>query len=153
MSMIRTVGLRSLGGGAAALLLLGAGLPPDAVRPGYWESTSTLDSPVASSKTERRCITAQDVAKFMLGPSNHIYSCSYPVQSARGGHIAFKGHCTSRQGREADIAGQGTYSPTTLHVEAQVQTTLASLPITATATTDAHRIADACPAPTAPPAP
>ncbi len=145
--------LQIVGGGAAAIFLLGAGLPPDAVKPGYWETTSTLDVPVASSKTERRCITAQDVAKFMLGPSNHIYSCTYPAQSARGGHLVFKGHCTSRNGREADIAGHGTYSPTTLHVEARVQTTLASLPITATATTDAHRIGDVCPSPTAAPAP
>lgn len=145
--------LQIVGGGAVAALLIGAGLPPDAVRPGYWETTSTLDTPVASSKTERRCVTAQDVAKFMLGPSNHIYRCTYPVQRARGGRIAFKGHCTSNKGREADISGQGTYSPTTLHVEAQVQTTLASLPITATATTDAHRLGDACPAPGGSPAP
>ena len=130
---------------AAAALTLGAALPPDAVRPGYWETTNTVSLPVATTKTERRCVTAGDVAKFMMGPSNHIYSCTYPQQSARAGRLAFKGHCASRKGREAEISGEGTYSPTTLHVEAQVQTTLGPLPITATASTNAHRIGDVCP--------
>ena len=131
---------------AASVLNLGAALPPDAVRPGYWETTNTVSLPVATTKTERRCVTAGDVAKFMMGPSNHIYSCVYPEQRARSGRLSFQGHCTSRKGREADISGHGTYSPTTLHVEAEVKTSLGPLPITATASTDARRIGDACPA-------
>lgn len=129
----------------AGALTLGAALPPDAVRPGYWETTSTVSAPVVSTKTEQRCVTAKDVARFMMGPSNHIYSCVYPQQQASGGRLTFKGHCTSRKGREADISGQGDYTPTTLHMDAQVETTLGPLPITLTASEDARRIGDVCP--------
>ena len=134
---------------SAGVLTLGASLPPDAVRPGYWETTSTVSAPIQSTKTGRRCVTAKDVAKFMMGPSNHIYSCVYPQQRAAGGRLSFKGHCTSNKGREADISGQGAYSPTTLHMDAQVETTLGPLPITLTASEDARRIGDVCPPPEA----
>ena len=44
------------------------------------------------------------------------------------------------------VVGRGTYTPTTLHLTADFTFHLAGIPITGQASTDAHRIADDCPA-------
>ena len=85
--MIRTI---------LALSLLAAPLAAraaDSIRPGYWESKDTVVSPIHRVTVARRCITPKDVAKFMMGPSNHIYTCTYPEQSVAGGAMSFKGQC------------------------------------------------------------
>jgi hypothetical protein len=129
----------------ALMPLMGAALPPDAVRPGYWETTNKVLSPLPSSKTENRCVSAKEVARFMLGPSNHIYTCTYPSQTAAGGRISFSGHCESRKGRQVEISGQGDYSPTTLHLIVSFKTSMGILPVSGKASTDARRIGDVCP--------
>lgn len=126
-------------------LMMGAALPPDAVRPGYWETTNKVLSPISSTKTENRCVSAKEVARFMMGPSNHIYTCVYPSQSAAGGRIAFTGHCESRKGRKVEISGKGDYTPTTLHLVVNFTTALGPLQISGKASTDARRIGDVCP--------
>jgi hypothetical protein len=129
-----------------ALPLLGAvPLPPDAIRPGYWETTSKVLSPITQTKTEKRCITARDVERFMLGSPNHIYTCTYPIQVVANGRMLFRGDCISRGGRKAKFTGEGDYSPTSLHVTGEVKSTLGPLPFTAKVSTDARRLGDVCP--------
>ncbi|MEO8813570.1 MAG: DUF3617 family protein [Caulobacteraceae bacterium] len=137
--------------GASRLLLslvlavsAGAVRAAETVRPGYWESTDRVLSPVRKTTVERRCVTKADIAKFMMGPSNHIYACAYPEQSVGGGVITFKGRCADKKGTAFDISGRGAYTATTLHLIARVS--LAAIPMLAgVASTDARRIGDVCP--------
>jgi hypothetical protein len=131
----------------AVIALAGAGRAAELVKPGYWEATDKILSPVESTKVERRCITPADVSKFMMGPSNHIYACTYPEQSAANGVIDFKGRCVDKKGHVVQIGGHGTYTATTLNLTADVAFTLFGLPIAARASTTAHRIGDVCPPP------
>lgn len=114
----------------------------DSILPGYWESTDR--SPVGV-KTERRCITPRDVAKFMMGPSNHIYACTYPHEAIGGGAIAFRGECVDRKGQRVELSGRGVYTHTTLKMTADVTIRLIGIPLSVSASTDAHRLGDTCP--------
>ena len=118
----------------------------ETIRPGYWESTDKVTSPIESTKVDRRCITREQVAKFMTCYINHHYTCVCPERSYDNGQIHYQGICTDAKGRKVGIVGRGTYTPTTLHLEADVTFHLIGLPITGRASTDAHRIADDCPA-------
>jgi hypothetical protein len=136
----------------ACLTLIFAGMTAGAARteetitPGYWETTSQVLAPIRSTKVERRCITAKDVAKFMTCYINHHYSCACPEQSYTGGQIHYRGLCVDAKGAKVGLVGHGTYSPTTLHLTAEFTFKLAGLPISGQASTDAHRIGDVCPA-------
>src|SRR5271165_1511215 len=114
----------------------------ETVRPGYWESTDRVLSPISSTKVDRRCIAQKDVEKFMSCYINHHYSCVCPEQSYAGGQIRYRGVCTDAKGGTVGIVGRGTYTPTTLHLTADVTFHFAGLPITGEASTDAHRIGD-----------
>lgn len=124
----------------------------DAILPGYWETTNRLISPVPTKKTEMRCITQAEVAKFMMGPSNRHYQCTYPTRSFAGGKINLKGTCRSKKGRVVEVSGQGAFSPTTFKVTANIATEWAGLPIAGKASTEARRISDTCPPPAPAPA-
>jgi hypothetical protein len=116
------------------------------IRPGYWESTDRVLSPIRSTKIDRRCIAQKDVEKFMTCYINHHYSCVCPEQSYENGQIHYRGICTDNKGAKVGIIGRGTYTPTTLHLDADVTFYLAGLPVSGQASTDAHRIGDDCPA-------
>ena len=122
--------------------------PP--IQPGCWESTNEVTSPIHSTTTTRRLISATDVDKFLGGPINHHYTCVYPTHRVHAGKMLMKGACTDNKGRKVAVDGKGSYTPTSFHVEADIATTLLGLPITGHATTDAHRLGDACPAAPAP---
>ena len=98
-----------------------------AIQPGYWESTNRLLSPIRQSSTEKRCITPAEVDKFMAGPSNRHYACTYPTKVISGGQIRLKGTCVSKKGRKVAVQGSGAYT-----------------------STEARRIGDTCPPPPAP---
>ena len=118
----------------------------ETIRPGYWEAHDEVLSPIRTSKTERRCITPHDVDKFMACHINHIYQCVCPEQTARDGVVSFKGQCVDKKGRQVGISGNGTYTPTTLTMNARVTFRLLGIPLTGEARTDARRIGDVCPA-------
>jgi hypothetical protein len=120
------------------------------ILPGYWESTNRLLSPIRDTKTERRCITPADVEKFLSGPSNRHYACTYPTKSFEGGKITLKGTCVSKKGRKVAVKGQGAYTPTSFNLTAEIATEFLGLDISGRASTEAHRIADTCPPPAAP---
>jgi hypothetical protein len=119
--------------------------PP--IQPGYWESTNRLLSPIKQTKTERRCITPADVDKFMSGPSNRHYTCTYPTNVIAAGKITLKGTCRSKKGRKVAVEGSGSYTPTSFNLTAEIATEFLGLDIVGKASTEARRIADACPAP------
>jgi hypothetical protein len=129
----------------APLLLAGPASAAEAILPGYWETTNRLISPIPQKKVEMRCITPKDVAKFMEGPSNRHYTCTYPTKSFAGGKILLKGQCVSKKGRKVDVAGTGEYTPTTMKLTAQVATEFAGLNIAGRASTEARRVSDTCP--------
>ncbi len=118
-----------------------------AIQPGYWESTNRLLSPIKQTSTEKRCITPADVDKFMAGPSNRHYTCTYPTKVIAGGKIQLKGTCVSKKGRKVRIQGSGVYTPTSFTLTAQVATEFLGLDIAGKASTEAQRISDTCPAP------
>ena len=124
-----------------------------AITPGYWESTNKLLSPIKQTKTERRCITPADVDKFMSGPSNRHYACTYPTNVIAGGKITLKGSCVSKKGQKVAVQGAGTYTPTSFTLTADVATEFFGLDIQGRASTEAHRIGDTCPPPPAADAP
>jgi hypothetical protein len=140
--------------GLGALALANAALAvPQTISPGYWETTNQVLSPLHTSKTERRCIGPAQVAKFMEGPGNHIYRCTYPTKVFQGGQIRLKGSCKSRDGARFPIEGEGTYSRESFHLEARASAQLGPIRLPIHAVTDARRLADACPAPETPEAP
>lgn len=132
---------------AAALCAGAAQAAQPPIQPGYWESTNKLLSPIKQSKTERRCITPADVDKFVSGPSNRHYACTYPTKVFSGGKIALKGTCVSKKGRKVAVKGAGAYTPTSFTLTAEIATEFLGLDITGKASTDARRIADVCPPP------
>lgn len=132
------------------LIALGAASPATAaslIQPGYWESTNKLLSPIRQSSTERRCITPADVEKFMGGPSNRHYVCTYPTKVFSGGRITLKGTCVSKKGRKVAVQGAGTYTPTSFDLTAEIATEFLGLDIAGKASTAARRIGDTCPPP------
>lgn len=131
----------------AAAASAGAASAATTILPGYWESTNRLLSPIKQSKTEKRCITPADVDKFLAGPSNRHYACTYPTKVFSGGRITLKGTCVSKKGRKVAVRGSGAYTPTSFNLTAEIATEFLGLDIAGKASTDARRIADTCPPP------
>jgi hypothetical protein len=121
-------------------------LAQSAISPGYWETTSKVTSPFPTQKTERRCIKPADVAKFMEGKINHIYTCTYPTKEVGGGKIRLQGTCATRDGPAIPISGSGTFSNDTMHIEAKIAPQLGGMTLNVRASTDAKRLGDTCPA-------
>ena len=132
-----------------ALAVTGPAAAQSAIDPGYWESTNRVLSPIRSTKVEKRCITPADVDKFMSGPSNRHYACTYPTKVIQGGKIALKGSCVSKGGRKVAVEGAGAYTRSSFSLTADIATEWAGIPIAGKASTEARRIADACPVPNA----
>jgi hypothetical protein len=124
----------------------GSATAQSAISPGYWETTSRVTSPFPTKKTERRCIKPHDVAKFMEGKINHIYTCTYPTHEVGGGKIKLVGSCKTRDGEPIPITGEGVFSSDTLHLEARIVPQIGGLSIPVRASTDAKRLSDTCPA-------
>jgi hypothetical protein len=124
----------------------GAATSGETIRPGYWESTNRVTSPINSTKTERRCITPKAVAKFTGCYINHHYTCECPEQSYADGRISFRGDCVDAKGRHVLIEGDGAYTPTTLQMTAHGRFNMMGLSVPFSASTESHRIADDCPA-------
>ena len=138
---------------AIALAAAVGALAPAAARgaegkptPGYGEVTNTTTVLISSKKTERRCLVASEINKFLTGPSNRHYACTYPSRSVGGGKIALKGSCTTKKGQVADVSAQGSYSPTTFKLNATLSTKIGGIPLSGVNTTAARRLGDTCPA-------
>lgn len=126
-------------------MMFDAAPPPpaaEAIEPGYWETTNRV---MGVPKTERRCIRAEDVAKFMQGPHNHNYVCTYPVRVVTNGAIRLEGSCKSHHSAPVPVSGRGTFSAANFHLDARIVTHIAGLDVPVHASTDARRIAAECP--------
>ncbi len=133
-----------------SLAVAGAASAQKAISPGYWETTSKVTSPFPTQKTERRCIKPNDVAKFMEGKINHIYTCTYPTKEVGGGKIRLQGSCATKDGAPVPISGEGVYTGDTMHIEARVAVAVGGLNVPVHASTDAKRLGDICPEPAVP---
>ena len=117
------------------------------VKPGYWETTSRVLSPIHTSSTEQRCVTQEQVRKFMSCYINHHYECTCAEDVVGGGKVAFRGVCVDHHsGAKVGVVGAGTYTDTTLAMSADASFRMLGLPVTAKATIDAKRLSDTCPA-------
>jgi hypothetical protein len=138
---------------AAPLMVLaaaGSAAAQKAISPGYWETTSKVTGiPLAPPKTERRCIQASDVAKFMEGKINHIYKCTYPTKEVGGGKMVLKGSCATKDGPPVPISGEGAFTADSMHIEARVVLNYGGMSIPVHAVTDAKRLSETCPDPAA----
>jgi uncharacterized protein DUF3617 len=142
---------------AASLLLgvpmLSAAAPAmaqKAISPGYWETTSKVTSPFPTQKTEKRCLKPADVAKFMEGKINHIYTCTYPTKEIGAGKIKLVGSCATKDGAPVPISGEGTFTSDTMHIDARISVEFGGLKVPVRASTDARKLDDHCPDPAAP---
>jgi hypothetical protein len=120
-------------------------LAQTAISPGYWETTSKVTSPFPTSKTERRCIKPADVAKFMEGKINHIYTCTYPTKQIAAGKMKLQGTCATRDGPAIPISGEGVFTADTMHLDARIAPQIGGLTVPVRASTDAKRLGDSCP--------
>ena len=117
---------------------------PKLINPGYWDVTYHYLGFL--NKTEKWCIRPKDIDKFLSGPCNHIYHCTYPYHSLGDGKMAFKGDIAGHD-ELYHCAGGGTYSATTLHMSVTCHGHWHIVPVpNATASTDATFIGDTCPA-------
>lgn len=146
MGFVRTaMGLAASG----AILATGFGASAAAdgkPQPGYWEVTNTATLLFSSKKVERRCLVASEINKFMTGPSNRHYACTYPTRVVGDGKIRLKGSCATKKGQVALISAQGSYSPVTFKLNATLSTKIGGLPLSGAAVTSARRLGDVCPA-------
>lgn len=116
------------------------------ILPGYWESTSTASFPVASSKTERKCISARAINAYLTGPTNNHYSCHYDSQRLHDGHADMEGECIDNNGLRSKVKIDGTYGPEAFNLNGRLQVMLGSLRIPISTSIDAHRLSAECPA-------
>jgi hypothetical protein len=136
-----------LGAAAAAAPACAA----ETIAPGYWESTNEMLSPIHTKSVEKRCLTPADIEKFMMGPSNRHYTCTYPTRSFEGGRILLDGSCVSKKGQTVKVQGAGDYDRTSFTLTATVATEIIGIPVSGKMRTEARRIAEDCPPPDAPP--
>jgi hypothetical protein len=129
------------------LAIAGPAAAQKAISPGYWETTSKVTSPFPTQKTEKRCLKPADVAKFMEGKINHIYTCTYPTKEIGGGKIRLIGSCATKDGAAVPIQGEGTFTGDTMHIDARVSLLIGGLSVPVRASTDAHKLGETCPDP------
>jgi hypothetical protein len=122
-----------------------------AINPGYWETTSRVISPFPQKKVEQRCIKPSDVAKFMQGPSNRMYTCTYPTRQIGDGKILLKGSCRTKNSGPVPISGEGEFTAETLRIDVNIVATLGGLKIPVHARSVGRRLGDTCPVEPAPP--
>src|SRR3954467_15095566 len=85
MGFVRT----AMGLAAFGVVMMAAGGAAQAAegkpQPGYWEVTNTATLLFPPKKVEQRCLVASEINKFMTGPSNRHYACTYPSRQVGGG--------------------------------------------------------------------
>jgi hypothetical protein len=115
------------------------------IEPGYWETTDQVVSPLPQSKTQKLCIKPEDVEKFLQGPSNHIYACTYPTREFHGGKIRLEGTCASKHSAPMPVTGEGAYSASDYRIDAEVSAKMGALSLPVHFRSTGHRLGDECP--------
>jgi hypothetical protein len=130
---------------AAALLVAPAAAAEDAqaVRPGYWDYTTSTILP--GSSDGKRCVRPEQIDEFMSGPHNHHYVCTYPDRRVGDGRAYFNGECVSKHDDHYKISVAGTYDSTHFTLKGHIQGKLLGLPLSSPIAIDAHWISADCP--------
>ncbi len=115
------------------------------ILPGYWESTNKVTFPITTTSVARKCIKAKDILEYMNGPSNNHYSCVYNHTHVADGAMSMDGECVDNNGLHSKIKVTGSYSPTTLQMQANLHLMVAGFSIPVHASTDAHLLDEQCP--------
>lgn len=111
------------------------------ILPGWWEyTTSALGKP----STDRRCIKASEIERFVSSPGTRHYRCTYPERSIAGGRAHYRGTCVSKHGARYPITLDGSYTPETLDLKGSAQP-VSGLPVTIPATIHGRRLSATCP--------
>ena len=146
-SLLYAAAVLALGVFAAGTSARHAGAAEDGpILPGYWESTSTASFPLASTKTERKCITGRAINAYLTGPVNNHYTCRYDTRDLQGGHAHMTGECVDSSGIHGKVVIDGDYAPEAFKLNGRVQIALGGLQIPVNTSIDAHRLSADCPA-------
>ncbi|MGZ3273263.1 MAG: DUF3617 domain-containing protein [Caulobacteraceae bacterium] len=146
-TIVYAAAVLTLGVSAAGASARHAGAAEDGpILPGYWESTSTASFPLASSKTERKCITGRAINSYLTGPVNNHYSCRYDTRDLQAGHAHMTGQCVDSSGIHGKVVIDGDYAPEAFRLNGRVQIALGGLQIPVNTSIDAHRLSADCPA-------
>ena len=116
---------------------------PYPINPGTWEVRTLFLGLVGGS--ERWCVKPQDISKFLSGPSNHIYHCTYPENVTANGQLRFKGTCEDKHGYAGHLQGDGGYTPTTLHMKASGAFKFHGFMLPGSASIQGHFVSEDCP--------
>jgi hypothetical protein len=121
-----------------------AGAESYPINPGYWEVTTDWLGLI--KKTERWCVEPKAIPRFLAGPCNHIYHCTYPVQEFHDGKAHFEGDIRGHD-ELYHVRGGGTYTQTTMDISVTGAGHWHIVPVVgAEASMKAHYLAEACPA-------
>lgn len=117
------------------------------ILPGYWESTTHLSSFIVSDTSRHKtCVKPEQVEEYLSGPNNRHYRCTYNRRHVAAGRVNLSGTCLDKKNRRLDATVAGTYAPEQFHLTGQFRYHLMGVPIPGSATLDARRIAETCPA-------
>jgi hypothetical protein len=117
---------------------------PALINPGYWDVTTDWLGLV--KKREKYCIEPKNIAKFMLGPCNHHYTCTYPVQQVADGAVHFEGEIRGHD-ELYHVHGDAVFTPTTMDMRMSGSGHWHIVPIpSAHASIRARMLASDCPA-------
>lgn len=111
------------------------------VLPGLWEYRAKVFG--VNVDTERRCLSAEKIETFLFNPCNKAHRCTYPTKVVKDGKVVLDGFWTDKKGRQAKVKANGTYTPTTMSMRANVRT-ITGIPLSGTFS--AKRLGEACPA-------
>ena len=138
---------RLIAAGALALLANVAvatqAATPTPILPGYWKYSAKTMLGLINFKSERRCIMAEEVERFIAFPGNRHYKCEYATKTVGDGRVNMQGACVDKKGRRAPIRASGTYTPESFKLNVNLTTTN-GIPLAGTMT--AQRISPDCPA-------
>ncbi|MBE7217779.1 MAG: hypothetical protein INR64_04845 [Caulobacteraceae bacterium] len=115
-----------------------------AVLPGWWEYTTS--SQFSADKTEHRCVKPDEIDKFVAGPSNHHYTCTYPTTELADGRAKYVGVCVSKHGTRYPVRWSGTYDPEHFQLNGTAMPNIIGLSIPVSASITARRLSPICPA-------
>lgn len=114
-----------------------------AVRPGYWDYTTSTILP--GSSDGKRCVRPEQIDEFMSGPHNHHYICTYPDKHVGDGRAYFNGECVSKHDDHYKISVAGTYDLTHFNLKGHIQGRILGLPLTSPIAIDAKWLGPDCP--------
>ena len=121
------------------------------VLPGYWESTEQYSlALLAGGSHARKCLSEAQVAQLVSSPQTSHYQCSYKSRKVEGGQAAFRGgSCYSHKGRLvlSGVDVDGRYAPNAFHLDFRFKFMVSpTVGLPGSASIEAHRLGDACPA-------